>query len=212
MAVHRFFGIKRFTKEVIDSHQKGKPFIPSGCRGNIQIVFYDDGAPEGFSGGIQIIGRMITATSFPEYVHTLNHLLDKGADIIINSAIQSGRLLTCGFTLSTEADDAKTISPEAEIQDTNEQETVKAEIENVAKQGDAETEAEKLQGSTEDESTSTINISPDWDHAKSLMDTDRKCGAKQALKEYAAKFDIKLNKAQKFANMFKHFKAEFEGD
>ena len=212
MATHRFFGIKRFTQEAIDSHQRGKPFIPSGCRGKIQLVYYNDESPEGFPGSLQIHGNQITATSFPEYIHTLNHILDKGADINVNSAIQNGRFLTCGFTLSMEAADAKTISPEAEIQDTDEQETVEAEVEAVADQGDVETEAEKLPESTEDESTSTIKTSPDWDHAKSLMDTDRKCGAKQALKEYAAEFDIKLNKVQKFANMMKHFKAEFDGD
>ncbi len=201
MATHRYYGVKKFTQVVIDAHNDGKPFVPAGCKGNIQLIYYDDEVKPGFTGSVQAFGTMIKAVGFSEYVFTLNSLLDKGAEIKANTAAQIGTKIMCSYTIPIVKEEKET----AEDLANKMAEIISDSIEEIP--------------ALSDDTLATI-IEPfvaadaellDWNHAESLLETDRKCGPKQALKEYAATFGIKLNKAQKFENMMKHFKAEVEG-
>lgn len=48
--------------------------------------------------------------------------------------------------------------------------------------------------------------SPDWDYVDSLYDDSAKMESKNALEEYARKWDVELPKNKSFANMVKEFK------
>ncbi len=183
MALHRYFGVKKFTQIVIEAYQAGNPIKPTGCSGNLQMIFYNDAAEDGFPGSVQAFGTMIKSTSYPEYVHSLNHVLSQGAEINPNSASQLGMMITCSYVIPVE------ITKEIAQEDEKPVESVKTETSPFVA-ADA-----KLF---------------DLDYAKSLKDVESEFSNKYLLKKYAETFGIKLSKAMKFDNMLEHLISEIE--
>lgn len=219
MKNHRFHGIKEFTRIAVLRHGEGDPFKPAGCKGNLSAIYYDETAPEGFGGSIMAFGTLVRASCLPEYIYTINHLLDMGAEIKhISANFGLGGLVTCTYLL-----DQNTYAiQKAKLENENASESAKAEdepseevAESVEKDlqptnkelpevsaGDSQHEEDGLYWENPEGDV------PDWDYAETLTGTTSE--KKNALKDYASTFGIKLSKAKKFENMLKQFKKEWE--
>lgn len=210
MSLHRFFGIKKYTEAAIKSHADGKPFNPNGCRGNISMLYYNDEAKGDFAGVEMAFGTSIRACNLPEFIYTINKLLDKGADINALSATNLGHVIQCSYTLE--------VKHELDVTGTPEIKQVEEEpIKEQSGKEDVVSETEELQANSEDVLGSEVDVQeatskdlPDWHFAESLSVFGTKSECKIALEDYARKFGVELNRQQKFENMMKNFRAEME--
>ncbi len=207
MSLHRFYGIKKYTHAAIKAHADGNPFNPNGCKGAVTMFYYDDGAKGSFTAPEMAFGTAIRSNSLPEYVYTVNSLLDKGAEVNADSAYALGVIFHCNYTLEVKEDDAdpvEVVSEDAkEPQETDVLETVyDDEIEtspDLSEDPLPESEA------TEDDPTT-----PDWEYAESFALLDTKTEAKKALETYAQEYGVELSCKQKFEDMMKNFRVQME--
>ncbi len=206
MSLHRYYGIKRFTQEAVDAHAVGKPFNPSGCRGSLSVFYHNDEQTSDFKGVDMSFGTSIRAMSLPEYVYTLNLLLDKGAVINVASATALGIIIQCSYTLEAN-DESTNTKPQVEDHPIRGQTPEKAFVDETTESSESSTDlSEPEQNTTENES----RILPDWDYAESLKEDVSKSDAKKALEFYAHGFGVKLSRKLKFEDMMKNFHVEME--
>ncbi|MCP3921286.1 MAG: hypothetical protein GY714_01745 [Desulfobacterales bacterium] len=202
MSLNRYYGVKNFTKAVIKSHASGKPFNPAACRGTLEVFYYNDEQKGGYKGKDMSFGTCIRATCMPEYVYTLNLLLDKGANIIAASATSHGILTQCSYTLE-ETDEFTNEKPQVEDHPIRGTEKEKTSV-------DETTESSESSTDMPEPTTSESRNLPDWDYAESMSEGVSKTDAKKALEAYALEFGVDLNRGQKFETMMQNFRVEME--
>ncbi len=220
MSLHRYFGIKKFTQAAIDAHASGKPFHPAGCRGNISMYYCNDEQTGEFKGVDMSFGTCIRCTSTPEYIYTLNLLLDKGANIIVDSATSLGIITQCSYTLedSIATTTEPFVPPSPELEASDEPANTKPQVEDHPIRGITPEKAFVDEIAESPESTADLSEPtksenrnlPDWDYAQSLSEGVSKSDAKKKLESYAHEFGVNLNRQQKFENMMQNFMVEME--
>ena len=230
----KFYGLHRLTAAAISAHKNGRKFTPENCRGSVGIFYASDIPGNGFCGRTMAFGTAIQATSIPEYIFTINKLLDDGATITAEGAREIGRTLYCSYIQGVRS--AQTIQVEDEVQTEVEVQLEEVpedrQVESEDSQVDeVETETEELVEDTETESdetgddslddssesdeggTPSSGVQVDWDYAESFIDTgSSKSEAKSNLEKYAREFGIELDKRSKFENMMIEFKSAVNGD
>ena len=199
MSLHKFFGIKQYTEAAIKAHADGEPFNPNGCSGNISMLYYEDTSKGDFVGIEMAFGTSIRAYHIPEYIYTINSLLDKGAEINHQSATNL-RVIQCSYTLVVTDVEEENVEEE-NVEDENVEDSIATTTEPFIP---ASPELEYVDDSPEE----VIEKLPNWDFAEAFSKGGSKSEAKKNLETYAREFGVELSRKQKFEDMMITFRVQ----
>ncbi len=102
--LQRFFDLKDFTQAAIIAHTKGKPFNPNGCRGAVTSFAYNENVKDYYDGVEMTFGDSIRTMNASDFIYTLNSLLNRGANIDVQSAHALGVVNQCSYTIGNDID------------------------------------------------------------------------------------------------------------